>query len=92
MKDQKALKCIPIARLTFAVGLIFQQTLFSLGKPTRKVRANKTLRLQALVLLGFWAVINTAPQLAVNTLSGRVFEGNGAGAQSRNVAIGNRAD
>jgi len=26
MKDQKALKCIPIARLTFAVGLIFQQT------------------------------------------------------------------
>jgi hypothetical protein len=32
MKDQKALKCIPIARLTFAVGLIFQQTLVILGK------------------------------------------------------------
>jgi len=57
MKDQKALKCIPIARLTFAVGLIFQQTLFSLGKPTRKIRANKTLRLQALVPAGFWAVM-----------------------------------
>jgi len=33
------------------------QNLFSMGKPTRKVRANKTLRLQALVLPGFWAVM-----------------------------------
>ena len=32
--------------------------LFSMGKPTRKVRANKTLGLQVLVLSGFWAVMN----------------------------------
>jgi hypothetical protein len=33
------------------------QKLFSMGKPTCKVRANKTLRLQALVPPGFWAVM-----------------------------------
>jgi hypothetical protein len=33
------------------------QKLCSLGKPTCKVRANKTLRLQGLVLPGFWAVM-----------------------------------
>jgi len=29
------------------------QNLFSMGKPTRKVRANKTLRLQVRLPLGF---------------------------------------
>ena len=33
------------------------QKLHSMGRPTRKVRANKTLRLLGLVLPGFWAVM-----------------------------------
>jgi len=31
------------------------QKLFFMGKPTRKIRTNKTLRLQALIRPGFWA-------------------------------------
>jgi hypothetical protein len=46
---------------TFASDLALPRN--SLGKPTREVRANKTLRLQALVLPGFWAFMTAESAL-----------------------------
>jgi DNA invertase Pin-like site-specific DNA recombinase len=46
-----------ILEVSSRADLACPETLLSLGKPTRKISANKTLGLQALVLPGFWAVM-----------------------------------